>query len=578
METHIPGRWYWSAAAGLIAFFLLLTLTESGQKSPSSDEPPHLAAGLSYWVTHEIFRANPQHPPLLKELSALSMMAAGIRWPHTPEAQFIERARDPHARAPGLIWKVGNDLIRADGPDRVMFWARLPMIMVGALLVALVFAWGRQLFGPLPALCAALVCVLDPTVLAHAQFVTTDVGVAAFLVLALMALWNYLRKPGWGRLVLCGLSVGLSLSAKYSGLIVLPIFGLLMLATLGWPARSTKDEAVRSQDRNRGNKAFAKKAGRGPSAPGGQEPGLMRTITKAAGALIVICLVAFLVVQATFFFPRDLLTYEKCAGQVNADHVPSYRTFMAGDAQKHFDSYFAVAYLLKEPLSGIALAAVGLAALLRSKTVPVLDKVFVVLPPALFFVMTTMLADNFGVRYIIPVLPFSFLLAGLGMATLIRMPWRWGRPTAGFLSAWMVVAALGIYPDHLSYFNEAACFPGHIGQIGLDGGSRCGTAWLDDSNVDWGQGLKQLKTWLDRNAPDRTVRLATIFGFPPDAYGIRYQPLVGEDNFMRLPGPGLYAVSGHMVARANYYGGWLKDSKPRAVVGHAFYIFDIPGK
>jgi hypothetical protein len=189
-----------------------------------------------------------------------------------------------------------------------------------------------------------------------------------------------------------------------------------------------------------------------------------------------------------------------------------------------------------------------------------------------------MLADNFGVRYIIPVLPFGFLLAGLGMATLIRMPGRWGRPAAAFLAAWLVVAAAGIYPDQLSYFNEAACLPGHIGRIGLDGGSRCGTEWLDDSNVDWGQGLKQLKAWLDRNAPGRTVRLATIFEFPPDAYGIRYQRLEGEENFMRLPGPGLYAVSGHMVARANYYGGWLKENQPVAVVGHAIYIYDIPGK
>jgi hypothetical protein len=70
-------------AAGLIVFFLIAVFAESRLHSPATDEPPHIAAGLSYFVTHEIFRADPQHPPLLKELSGLWLMAAGIRWPHT---------------------------------------------------------------------------------------------------------------------------------------------------------------------------------------------------------------------------------------------------------------------------------------------------------------------------------------------------------------------------------------------------------------------------------------------------------------------------------------------------------------
>src|SRR5215831_5796282 len=85
-ETTMPGSKYtaWLAAA-LIGLFLIAVTLEGRAHSPATDEPPHIAAGLSYFVTHEIFRADPQHPPLLKELSALSMMGNGIRWPHTKD-------------------------------------------------------------------------------------------------------------------------------------------------------------------------------------------------------------------------------------------------------------------------------------------------------------------------------------------------------------------------------------------------------------------------------------------------------------------------------------------------------------
>src|SRR3954464_278184 len=119
MTSASAARWASWTAAALIAAFLLLCFAESRLKSPTSDEPPHIAAGLSYFVTHEVFRANPQHPPLLKELAGLSLMASGVRWPDTPEANLLASSDDP-ARVFGLDWTIGNDLIARNSPDRVM--------------------------------------------------------------------------------------------------------------------------------------------------------------------------------------------------------------------------------------------------------------------------------------------------------------------------------------------------------------------------------------------------------------------------------------------------------------------------
>jgi hypothetical protein len=179
-----------------------------------------------------------------------------------------------------------------------------------------------------------------------------------------------------------------------------------------------------------------------------------------------------------------------------------------------------------------------------------------------------------------PVLPFVYLLAGLGLATLVNAARkvRWAPYAAAVLCGWLVLAAVGVYPDHLSYFNEAACLLDKPGEIGLDGGTRCGPAWLDDSNVEWGGGLKQLRLWLGRHAAGRTPTLATFTSFPPEAYGIHYQRLEGYELAVE-PTPGLYVVSAHLVARIPAFpraSDWLRRIQPIAIVGHSLYVYDIP--
>jgi len=68
-----------------------------------------------------------------------------------------------------------------------MFGPGFPLILIAASLAALLYVWGRQILGPLAAVGAVFVYVLDPTILAHSHLVTTDVGLAAFTVLSMFA-------------------------------------------------------------------------------------------------------------------------------------------------------------------------------------------------------------------------------------------------------------------------------------------------------------------------------------------------------------------------------------------------------
>ncbi len=532
-------------ACVLIVLFAAQIYFESRQKSPSSDEPPHLASGLAY-VETGIFRGNLQHPPLLKELSGLSLRLGGVHWPRNPQTEQFLRGAFPSGLQPE--WAIGNKIIIDNGPDRVMFWARLPLLLIACLLAAVVYLWGRQMLGGLAALGAVLLCTLDPAILGHAGFVTMDVGLAAFTTLFFFALWHYVRHPTGLRCVLTGLALGGVLGAKFSGVLLIPVAAVLLLAAVLWPAAAVT-----------------------PS------PQVRRRLGVCVLACLAICAVAFVVVQALYFFPADPLVYYRGLRQVNADHSPSNTAFLAGEFQRRFTGYFAAAYLLKAPIAGILLAGLGVVVLLRSRAVPVIGKLFLLLPPAVWFVGHTLLADNLGLRYIIPAFPFVHLAGGVGLATLWRLPARWGRPVAVALCGWLVLADAGVYPDHLSYFNEAACALRQPNLIGVDGGTRCGPLWLDDSNVDWGQGFKQLKAWLDRNGNGRTIRIISNFGFPPEAYGIPTEALTGRE--ITDPPPGLYAVSAHLLARmrpSSRIRNWMQSTEPVAIVGHALYIYDLP--
>src|SRR5437763_15985536 len=109
-----------SLAGVLVLAFLVQCFLASRVKSPAWDETRDIAARLSYLLTDK-FTVNLQHPPLLQELIGLSPLASGARWPTGgPAPQLL--AGDSRFQ-----WAVGDQIIVANGPDNVMFWARLPM-------------------------------------------------------------------------------------------------------------------------------------------------------------------------------------------------------------------------------------------------------------------------------------------------------------------------------------------------------------------------------------------------------------------------------------------------------------------
>lgn len=528
-------------------------------KSATFDEPAHIGAGFSYLETGE-FKLNLQHPPLLKEIAAVPLLMTGARWPMT-DLQWKDVGDPPD---PSVQWFVGNEVLYGNGPDRILFETRLPFLALSLLLIVVVFLWGRAMIGPWPAAIAALLTGLDPTLQAHGVLVTTDTGFALMAVLFAWSLWRFLEHRTVPRLMTAGATLGLALGAKFTGALLVPLGIALLFAAARWiPAGPTRP------GRRADPYAMEDKAAR------------VVGLLTAAGAMVA---VAGLVLHALYFMPSDPFIYFKGIMRVNSDHDPSYMPYMAGGFKPHFWTYYVVAWLLKEPLPVIALVFCGLFALLRrERSVTDLDRAFMVLPPAAILLFYTFFSHNLGFRYLIPMLPFLYLVAGCGAAWLWSSGGAVRRAIVPLLVVWLGVNAWGIAPDPLAFFNESACLWTAPSRVGLDAGAACGVEWLDDSNVDWGQGLKQLKTWLDANAPGRRVRLGYFGTGRPDAYGIDFERL-GSASIERSPQPGLYAISAHLLARSlgslrTRYGdgpeNWIAHTPPLAVVGHAFYIYDV---
>ncbi|MEW5851860.1 MAG: phospholipid carrier-dependent glycosyltransferase [Myxococcota bacterium] len=501
------------------------------QKSVTADEPAHLAAGVSYLLTGRI-TLNPQHPPLAKELCAIGPLM--LKW-KTLDPEWIRAATD----VPGSQLRIGDALLKHDDRALVFFFGRFPVVLMSAALAALVALWSRKLWGLNGAVISTSLYVLDPNFLAHAQVITTDVPMAFFATLCLYALREYLMAPTRGRTLPCGLTLGLALGTKFSAVLLLALIpGVLGCASL----RFTRD-----------------------SSPSGVPPKHRPT------AFVVLPMfgVALVVLWVVYLCPPDPLFYWAGIREVYDDHRPDYRFYFASQLwDEGRRDYLLWALFLKTPLPTIVLVLVGLLVSLRSPRAPWADEVVMACWAASFLLVSSFATANIGVRYALPALPVLYICAGK-VATLLTTRVRAAVVSA--LLGWGAVDATLITPDHLSYFNALA------------GGPARGPDWLDDSNVDWGQGLIQLRQWLERN-PVGDYALWTFSPVKPRFYGVEGE-LIHEPDDVASMRNRVLIISAHRLARARAMltekygqgpGNWLSRSKPRAIVGHSYYVFDAP--
>jgi hypothetical protein len=250
--------------------------------------------------------------------------------------------------------------------------------------------------------------------------------------------------------------------------------------------------------------------------------------------------------------------------KVNENHVKDYWSYLAGQfKQGGWWYYFLACFLFKTPVPTLVLLCLAVAFFRKPPAPRWENETFLVLPAVLLLIFTSSLADDIGVRYILPVYPLIFVLIGRLADYLFAN--RVHRAAAAVLGTWLAVGTVRMYPDYLAFFNE------------MVGGPSNGYEFLDDSNIEWGADLKRLKAYLDENGIE-SVRLYTPWSALPGYYGIKFEWF----DFLqpKEPPPGIYAISTHTLVRgilAARIGGmntdWLHKYKPVARIGYGYYIF-----
>ncbi|MBK5259812.1 MAG: glycosyltransferase family 39 protein [Thermoanaerobaculia bacterium] len=597
--------------AAILAVFAALALVGAAGNSPTSDELTHLAAGRSYLATGD-FRLNREHPPLLKAIAALPLIA-------TPLFPDPVRASDAHTRmreawghaatdnAPqwrfGRIFFFGvtdEALARENGgtndgfvptasfgqadfinrTGRLFFRARAMMVLLGVLLGALIFVWSRELWGAAGGVVSLMLFAFDPNFIAHAALVTTDAGVTLFMTATAYFFWRAIRGGRRRESILFAISFALALLSKFSAVLLIPIVIAIVLLSRERIARAAALAALavitaigaiwiaygfRAGDRVDVGSAIHDRAARRAALeafPSGiRQEDVDRLRTDAPLSALE---------RAVVFADRvNLLpeTYLHGFAVTAATSIgrPSFingRFSFAG-----FRDYFFWTTIYKLPVITLLAIAAGLAIGWRTEA-----RVFILAPIVIYLGFAIWSRMNIGHRHILPIFPFVYVLCGsLGpyIAAKKKLAIVAGLILAVSANVVFLPRPASLIGHHLSYVNE------------LGGGPLEGYRVVTDSNFDWGQDLKRLGEWLRAHEVREPVNLVYFGNADPAYYGIRYHNL----RPARLPVvPGYLAVStidylGVLFAadQRRYWEGFVERTEAKLVgrAGYSILIFRV---
>jgi hypothetical protein len=550
MQHLFATKWPIALAGLLLLVYFAQGLHFISANSQTFDEAVHLTGGYSYLATGD-FRLNSEHPPLIKQLCALPVYL-WYRVPFEPNPSLWEEAKSGADRPQ---WSISRDFLYgwAVTADRMLALGRIPNLLLGTLLVVLIGWWAYRLWGRGAAILGTSLAAFEPNLIAHSSLITGDLGITLFMFLTIYLMWEYSRSPSRRLLVAIGLSLGLALASKFSGVLVAGIVGMVagihILCGGSFSLGGSSEEA--------------------------SEAPLPRRSQQALLPLLRIFCIAILVILPFYYFQGFSSWTFGLRTQMNQQTNGKESFFFGEYSTFGWPYYFPVSFLIKTPVGSLALILTSFIFFRWGKPLKKQDAVFLLAPVVIYMLALARLKLNIGFRYALPIYPFLFVLA----SRLATMKFRPAWSGAGILSAAVlctVASDLRIAPHQLAYFNE------------LVGGPDKGYLYLSDSNIDWGQDLRGLKEYMDRERLPM-IYLCYYGTAPPEYYGIRYQYIPG---FGRLEPPAIekmpkgmnrevLAISVVMLQGVHCQDKnlfrWLWDRQPVAKVGYSIFLYDLTG-
>jgi 4-amino-4-deoxy-L-arabinose transferase-like glycosyltransferase len=527
------------------------------RESQTWDEANHIFTGYRSW-THADFGLNPEHPPLVKLLATVPLLWWPLKSPALEERFFKEDA-----------FLRGKEFLYQNDADKILARTRTAAAILTLLTALVVFSGTREMFGTGAAFIALTLLTFDPNLLAHGALITTDVGLACFMFLSVYLYYRFLKCPSALRLIVAGIAVGLVLAVKHTGLLVLPILFLLSFVEI----------------RGRALKTF--------------------------GSFVLITLIGCLVLWSFYRFRYDarpgglqlnpplaeyvkglepyeawpistaarfhLLPESYLYGLVDVKLTANYYTsYVLGKVYAHgVWFYFPVAFLIKSTVGVLALFLLSLGVVATRRLNHWREIIFLIVPVIFYLMVAMTVGMNIGVRHILVVYVFLYVLIGGAMWALVQKSRKWTYALVVLLLV-HVASSMMAFPNYIAYGNE------------LWGGPSQTHKYLTDSNADWAQQLKSVKHYLDARGVKECWFVYFAAGVAePSYYGIPCKPLPTINTLWLNEPIGVPAsIDGPvLVSASNLSGlefgpgpldpyGQFKLLKPTAVIDRGVFVFD----
>jgi 4-amino-4-deoxy-L-arabinose transferase-like glycosyltransferase len=534
-----PSTRTWLLVAAALALYYVMAVSVSPRLGVTADEVVHLTGGYTYWKFDD-YRLHPENGTLPMRVAALPLLAMDLKFPPLDSSDWLHS--QVNAVGDQFFFGLGNPL------NRMLLAGRAMIALFGVFTVWLTWKWSRGLFGPAAGWIALGLAVFCPALLAHGGLITSDMAATACMLGALSLAWQTLHRATLARILGTALVCGLTFLSKMSGVLVVPLLGALWAIRVWRGTPFVLCVGGTRWWRGRARVAVASLAlllaiGAGSlvvlwAGYGFRFEGFNRARSEAAGYYFSwdVILDQAPVPRAEGTSLDQLLHTQRPVQETGMTHLlgwmrehrvlpeaylfgfahtykfSRYRpAFFLGDYRTTgWRTFFPVAFILKTPLAALLLGVAGLAALASPplRRAPGVKPAWLyrAAPLAVFFVVYWIMAIrmnlNIGHRHILPTYPIFYVAASAAALWLATKSRRLIGVALALAVAAQAADSFAVRPFYLSYFQPLA------------GGVPHGYRYLVDSSYDWGQGLPDLATWLERlrTRGDREPVFLTYFG------------------------------------------------------------------
>lgn len=414
--------------------------------------------------------------------------------------------------------------------------SRMIVVFLSIILSYFVYSWSKKLFGIIAGFFSLFLYTFSPNILAHSMLVTTDLLTTAFIFISLYYFYRVYKEKSLKNLTFFSISFSLALISKFTSILLFLLFFFILLYLL-----------------------FTRK--------------FKLSLSQFKKLLFILIIILF-IINVSYLFDGFMMRigeykfesfFMKSLQNSYTNWIPlplpknyvigfdisinytkighPYHAFLMGECKYgSWWYYFIIAFLIKTPIPTLILLLISLFILYFKKNYQ--NLLFLFFPILFFFFIFSFLNNiNVGLRHILMIYPFIFVLCGSILSYKFKNKKIYYLIL--ILILWYFFESIMIFPHYLVYFNE------------FISGPKNGYKYLIDSNIDWGQD------------------------------NILIDKYISESKFTIIKNPGCEFTEGIIAVNVNTLQGlfekngcdcykWLRDNyEPFDYVGYSWLIYNV---